>query len=201
MGRRYPEGGVEQGEAVLADLARHPATAEHVAFKLARHFVADTPPPALVDKLKAVFLESDGDLQAVTLALLRSDEAWAAPAIKIRTPQEYLWSSIRALQADVTAIFVSRSLLALGQPLWNPPSPEGYSDLTAEWLAPDALTNRLDLAERIAGFADAAYDPRSLAPDILGPAISPATTEAIERAESPVQAYALLLMSPEFQRR
>jgi uncharacterized protein (DUF1800 family) len=201
MGITYAEGGVEQGEAVIADLARHPSTASHIALKLARHFVADVPPDSLVERLTQTFLDTDGDLQAVTLALLQSDEAWETPAEKLKTPQEYVWSALRAVELDIPARFVVAVLRVLGQPMWNPPSPAGFSDSVATWLAPDAMTNRLDVAERIGERAAGTHDPRALVDEILGPTASANTREAVERAESPVQALALLLMSPEFQRR
>ena len=86
LGKAYAAGGVKQGEAALADLARRPATARHIAGKLARHFVADEPPPSLVDRLAKVFRETDGDLKAVAIALVDSDEAWTTPLAKMRTP-------------------------------------------------------------------------------------------------------------------
>ena len=97
MGKTYAAGGVEQGEAVLRDLARHPATAAFIATKLARHFVADEPPEALVARLAAVFRDTDGDLGAVTLALVDSPEAWAEPRAKLKQPEEYLISAIRTM--------------------------------------------------------------------------------------------------------
>src|SRR5262252_798402 len=88
LGKTYPAGGMEQGESVLADLARHPATARHVATKLARHFVADEPPATLVDRLAKVFRDSDGDLKALAAALIDADEAWSVALAKMRTPEE-----------------------------------------------------------------------------------------------------------------
>lgn len=202
MGVRYTEGGIGQGEAVLADLARHPATARHVARKLAHYFVSDQPPAALVDRLARTFTETDGDLKQVSLTLLRSDEAWTASRTKLKLPQEFVWSSMRALGLDLDAKFVMRVLRVLGQPLWDPPSPAGFHDDAATWLAPDAMTTRLDIASRMAvqarRFDD---DPRRRAADVLGPALSADTREAVARAESRNQGLALLLMSPEFQRR
>ena len=86
LGKIYENNGVAQGEAALADIARHPSTAKFIATKFARHFVADDPPPALVARLQDVFLKSDGDLKALAMALLDSDEAWQAPLTKLRSP-------------------------------------------------------------------------------------------------------------------
>ena len=201
MGKVYPQKGVDQGEAVIADLCRHPATARHIATQLARYFVADNPPPSLVERLAQVFGKTAGDLKAVTTALVEAPEAWAAPAEKLRTPQEFLWASLRALSLAAKPPLVNRTLADLGQPLWNPPSPAGFKDDAATWLAPDAMTTRVDAAEVMAAQARNLGDPRQLAGAILGPTLSDDTRTAIDRAESPDQAVALLLMSPEFQRR
>ena len=87
MGKTYRAGGVEQGEAVLHDLARHPATAHFIATKLARHFIADAPDPAVVDNLATVFRDTDGDLDAVTRALVDAPQAWAQPRTKLKRPR------------------------------------------------------------------------------------------------------------------
>lgn len=201
LGAVYDQEGIGQGEAVLADLARSPATARHIATKLARHFVADQPPQALVERLAGVFTDSDGDLHSVSRALIEAPEAWAMPAVKLRSPQEFLWSSLRALDIDPSPQEMIRIFADLGQPLWDPPSPQGFDDDTASLLAPNAMTKRLDVAALLATRAKGADDPRDIARDVLGAALSQATATAIERAESRVQALTLMLMSPEFQRR
>ena len=202
MNKVYPQEGVDQGEAVIADLVKNPSTAKHIALQLARYFVADDPDPGLVNRLAGVFTKTRGDLHALTMALINSPEAWAAPAEKLKTPQEFLWSAVRALNLDATKPgFVNRTLADLGQPLWNPPSPQGFKDDAATWLAPDAITTRVDVAETMAAQSKLTQDPRTLVADILGPNVSEATATAVDRAESRGQALALILMSPEFQRR
>ncbi len=200
LGQDFGQKGVAQGEAALRLLAYHPATARHIATKLARHFVADTPPPALVDRLAQTFTDTKGDLAAVSKALLAADEAWDAPVAKLRSPQEYLWAGTRALGVTPKPGEVAKALQSLGQPLMNPPSPAGYSDLTSTWLAPDAMTTRLEVAQELAAAAGD-VDPRQVAEAVLGPLLGAETKQTIERAESPAQGLALLLMSPEFQRR
>ncbi|MDQ3558054.1 MAG: DUF1800 family protein [Pseudomonadota bacterium] len=200
MGVRYEEEGALQGQAALLDLAIHPATSRHIAYKFARHFVADEPPAVLVDRLAENFLATEGDLKQLALTLIRSDEAWDSGQ-KLKSPQEFLWSSIRALQLPVAPGFAMRVLKSLGQPLWNPPSPEGYKDDTPTWLAPDAFADRLDVAERLAEQADPEQDPLELVDAVLGPDVSTETRETVRWAESSPQAFALLLMSPEFQWR
>ena len=201
MGKLYPQPAVDQGLAVIADLVKKPATARHIATRFATYFVSDTPPDSLVTRLSGVFLKTGGDLKALTTALIKSPEAWSTPAAKLRTPQEFLFASIRALDFEAKPPFINRSLNDLGQPLWDPTSPQGFKDDAATWLAPDAMTTRVDTAELMASQAKGIDDPRQLAADLFGDAISDDTRTAIDRAESRDQALALLLMSPEFQRR
>ncbi len=198
--RDYPDKGVEQGRAVLLRLAAHPATAKHIAGKLARHFVADDPPPALVAKLEKRFRDTDGDLKEVALALIGAPEAWDAPRQKLRRPGEWLAGSLRA-----TGIFpsdmrpIERSQALLGEPLWRPPAPNGFSDGNDAWM--DGLAQRLDIANRFSRMTGELIDPEAVADASFGPLLSNDTRETLARAESRTQAVALLLMSPEFQRR
>ncbi|MEO8685138.1 MAG: DUF1800 domain-containing protein [Devosia sp.] len=201
MGKAYDQGGIAQGEAVLADLAAAPATARHIATKLARHFVADEPDPALVSVLERAFLDSGGDLRIVTQTLLQSDLAWLPERRKLRSPQEFLWAALRALDLDLAPRKVNKMLDDLGQGLWNPPSPAGYSDSVATWLAPGGMTTRLEVAQVLAADAGGPDDPRELARLVFGDAVSDQTLLTISRAESRIQGLSLMLMSPEFQRR
>ncbi len=201
LGTAYDQRGVKQGEAVLTMLAAHPATARHIATKLARAFVADTPSPDLIDRLAAVFTDTKGDLAQLARALVTDDLAWSEPMEKIRLPQEYILAAVRALDIAPKPGPISKALNALGQPLFDPPSPQGFADDAATWLAPDALVNRLEVAQTLASMADASADARSIADAVLGPHQSDATRQAVARAEGPVQGLALMLMSPEFQRR
>ncbi|MFM5884422.1 MAG: DUF1800 family protein [Novosphingobium sp.] len=201
MGKRYDQPGERQAQAVLDDLAVHPATARHIATKLARHFAADDPPPALVTRLEQAFLRSGGDLPTVYRALIAAPEPWAAPAAKFRTPWEWTITALRGTcvtalpGATAAAVFQQ-----LGQPVWKPGSPAGYDDTAPSWVGPDALYRRVEVAQRIAARA-ATVDARQLA-DVLFPgAVSDATRTALVRAESGQQALALLLASPEMMRR
>jgi uncharacterized protein (DUF1800 family) len=202
LGRRYDQSGKAQGIAALNDLARHPATAQFIATKLARHFVADAPPRALVDKLALTFRQSGGDLPSVYRALIEDDAAWRAPASKIRSPQEFLLASYRALGRKPDFGQIIGPVGVMGQPFWQPSGPNGYADSNAAWASAEGLKTRVDVA---AGWgrqaAGSVADPRVLSDDILGPLLSPETKQAVARAESKPQAIALLLMSPEFQRR
>ena len=202
-GRLYVEDGVAQGEAALADLAREPATAEHVATKLVRHFVADAPDPGLVARLAKTFRDSDGDLAALGRALVADDAAWRAPAAKVRNPWELTVAAYRAFgRSPSDAGPALTSLDLLGMPLWQPSGPNGFSDdSVAAWASPEGMKTRVELAARFAGQIKDAPKPTALLEDVLGPTASNATREAVARAETREQAYALLILSPEFQRR
>jgi uncharacterized protein (DUF1800 family) len=202
IGKVYDASGVAQGEAVLADIARHPSTAKFIAGKFARHFVADEPPPALVARLADVFARSDGDLKALALALLDSDEAWTPPQSKMRSPYEFLVAAGRLLaQIPNDPGRYLGGLNVLGQPLWSPAGPNGFPDSNAAWAAPEGIKLRLDISAQIASRLADGVDPRDLLELAAADAASSETRRTIERAESRQQALALLLMSPEFQRR
>jgi len=200
MGVAYDQPGAAQTDAVLADLARRPETARHIARRLAIAFVADDPPAALVEQLSTTFRESDGDLLQLALALISSDEAWNAPRAKMRSAQEFVFAAHRVVDRAKPRILL-RGMAALGQPMWRAPSPRGFSIYGRDWLAPDAQTTRLDLAVDLANDHGGDIDPPALAVDLLGDVISDETMTAVKRASSREQALALLLMSPEMQRR
>ena len=202
LARQYAQQGEAQARAVLDDLAAHPATARHLATKLARHFAGDAPPPAMVERLVQAWQRSGGDLPTVYRAILDSPEAWAPAAIKFRTPWDWSVAALRAVGTRHVEGRASGGLLAqLGQPVWRPGSPAGYDDLDASWTGPDALMRRVEAAERIAARAGTLVDARNLAPRLLPGALSESTAQAIARAESPGQGLALLLVAPEFLRR
>lgn len=198
--RDYDDNGVEQGRAVLARLALHPATAKHIATKLARHFVSDAPPQTLVDRLAKRFLDSGGDLKAVSRELVTAPESWDAPRAKMRRPGEWLAGALRSTgiaPSDVRPLVQAQNLL--GEPLWRPPAPNGFSDDSAAWM--DGLAQRLDIANQFARRTGDLIDPQAVAEASFGPLLSKDTEQTLARAESRQQGVALLLMSPEFQRR
>jgi len=202
LGKIYEAGGVAQGEAVLSDIARHPSTAKFIATKFARHFVADDPPPSLVAKLQDTFTKTDGDLRLLANTLINADEAWTAPMTKMRSPYEYLVATGRifARVPEDPGRYLG-GLNLLGQPLWSPAGPNGFADTNAAWAAPEGMKLRLDIAAQVSARMPEALDPRELLELVAADAASEETRRTIERAESRQQAMALLLMSPEFQRR
>ncbi len=202
LGQVYEQQGQAQGEAALADLARHPATAAHVATKLARHFVSDEPPPALVAKLAKTFRDTDGDLKAVALALIDDEAVWRAPLAKMRTPAEFLIAMSRATGISPTDPRpILGASIAMGMPLWQPPGPNGFPDSVAAWASPEAMKVRLDVSWQAGQRARDIGNPLSVLDAVAGSAASDETREAVTRAESAQQALAILFMSPEFQRR
>jgi len=199
IGNTYPDTGVEQGRSVLADLARHPATARHVATKLARHFIADDPPPALVERLAQRFLDTDGDLKEVAKALVSAPESWSPEQAKIKRPGEWIAAQRRATgtQGQIDRMMGAQALL--GEPLWRPPAPKGFPDDNATWL--DGLTLRLASANVFAQRVGDNLDPQAVLETALGPLASEETRLTVARAESKQQALAFVMMAPEFQRR
>jgi uncharacterized protein (DUF1800 family) len=202
LGRPYDQEDVGKGRAALADIAQHPATARHIAYKLARHFVADEPPPVLVDRLANTFCATDGDLKALAIALIDTPEAWSAPSTKMRSPLEFLYAAGRIVgrMPDDPGQFLG-ALNILGMPLWSAPGPNGYPDSAAAWANPEGMKVRLEICARIADRWRDALNPLDLLDEIAGAAASAETRQAIARAESKQQGLALLLMSPEVQRR
>lgn len=202
LGRRYAEAGPAQGEAVLRDLAVHPATARHVAFRLARHFVADDPPTALVDRLATAWRRSGGDLPTVYRALIDAPEAWSPDARKFKTPDDYLVSALRAVDLQLPAQRLQAMLAQLGQPPFMPRSPAGFPDVAAAWNGGDALFKRIQAAQRLSALAPVLHGgPLEVARRALGTGLDPGTATAIGRAESARAGLALLLASPAFQWR
>ena len=201
MGRRYGDSGEAQARAVLRDLATDPKTARRISRKLAIHFVADDPPQSLVDRLSDAWIGSGGRLDAVARALVEAPEAWDPEAKKFKTPYELIVSGYRAVGAQPNEMKHLRILTALGQKPFSPPSPKGWSDEAADWATSDGVIKRLEWAKGFAAVAGPLVDPVATAKSSLGARLSDRTATAIARAESRPEALALLLMSPEFQRR
>jgi uncharacterized protein (DUF1800 family) len=202
LGKAYRDTGIEQGRTALQDFARHPATALHIATKLARHFVADEAPPALVETLRLKFIETDGDLWQVSKALVTAPESWVPEQAKLKRPSEWMMAYFRAAGFNgVDARLSVPTMTRLGEPLWRPPAPKGFPDKESDWI--DGIAHRLDTANSIAQNPRNAerLDPKAMLEAGLGPLASAETRSAVTRAESKQQAIALLLMAPEFQRR
>jgi uncharacterized protein (DUF1800 family) len=146
-------GGIEDGEQVLDIVARHPATAHHIAFELAQRFVSDEPPKALVDRAAKKFRDTDGDLREVVKTIITSDEFFSARGAKVKTPLEFLASAMRATGRDMPGDGrqLLNALMQMGMPLYMCQPPTGYDDTAETWVSAGALVARMNIAQRIAG--------------------------------------------------
>jgi uncharacterized protein (DUF1800 family) len=145
--------GIADGEQVLDIVARHPATARHIAHKLAVRFVSDSPPPALIDRTAQVFRDTDGDLRAVVRAIVTSPEFFSRVAYrsKVKSPLETVVSTLRALGAGIDTTAVTAMLVArLGQPIYGRQSPDGWPETGSEWMNTGAILNRINFGMAVA---------------------------------------------------
>ena len=201
LGKTYPDAGVAQGRAALLDLARRPETARFIAAKFAAAFVADDPPPPLVARLARVFQETDGDLRALAVALIDSDEAWGRAPARLRTPYDLMIAANRLIgHLPEEPGQVLAPLTTMGMSLWAPPGPNGFPMGAAAWASPEGMKLRLDYCALVAARLRQPPNPSELLDAMCGGAPSPETRQAVARAESRQQGLALLLMSPEMQR-
>jgi uncharacterized protein (DUF1800 family) len=201
LGRRYAENGQGEGVEALRDLAQHPATARHIALKLARHFIADQPPPDAVARIAKSFIDSGGNLSRVTAAVVAEDAVWRTPFAKLRTPTDMLIAACRVGGFTPQPPMLVGTLHMLDQQPFFAPQPSGWPDDGASWAAPEAVLRRAQWCEAFAGRIPDPPDPVTLADLCLGPALSSETRDAIARAPSRRAGFALALASPEFQRR
>ncbi len=210
MGHRVAARGQAEGEFALDVLARHPATARHIAFKLAQYFVSDQPPTALVERLAGVFLAEDGQIVPVLRALFASDAFWAAAHVgaKFKTPYQYVLSTLRAGGYGASnGLPIAANLGVQGMPLYGCQTPDGYKNTESAWLSADAMSKRLDFAAQVANgrVGQARLSGGLPAQDLiahLGPLVTPATRGVVsQHAGDPAMAVALVLASPGMMRR
>ena len=197
----FRDQGFGQGQDALLALARHPATARHLAAKLARHFLADDPAKSVIDRLTKAYLASDGDLSAVYTALIEAPESWAPQRGKMRSPVEFVTAILRVTGARLDPQAVLSPLDIMGQPFWQPAQPNGYPDTAPAWATPEGVKARLDVANAFGHRFAELSDPVAMAEAAYGPLMSNDTRQSILRAESRAQGLALAFMAPEFQRR
>jgi uncharacterized protein (DUF1800 family) len=218
LGHRIKAGGGESdGERVLDILARHPSTSRFIATKLVRRFVSDDPPPSLVERAARRFRDTDGDIREVVRTIVTSPEMFAPAAYraKVKTPFEFVVSAMRATGAESSsAVALAAAARDLGMPLYMCQPPTGYADRAGAWVNTGALLNRMNFAVALTGnrlrgvrmpdgamVADAGRARDALVGGVLAGDISPATAATIARAERAPQAIALVIGSPEFQRK
>jgi uncharacterized protein (DUF1800 family) len=207
LGKSYAEG-YKGGVDALNDLAHNPATAHHIATKLAIHFISDTPPEGSVKRIASVFQTTGGDLHAVGEAIIDDPAAWQPQARKVRTPVEYVTATFRAIGDDRLAGLdektvqpLIQSARAMGEAPFAATSPKGYPDTADAWTGSDAVLERVEWANAVANRYGKQAEPLRVADASLGPQLGADTRQAIMRAASPDQGLALLLASPDFQRR
>jgi len=217
LGRKIKAGGKKDGEQVLDILASHPSTARHIALKLARRFVSDNPPAELVERAAQRFRDTDGDIREVVRTIVTSPEFFAAASYraKIKTPFEFVVSAVRAARVEtVNVLPFVQSLRDLGMPLYMCQPPTGYSDKAEAWVNTGALLNRMNFAvaltsgrmrggrgqpSRVADRAQVSSD--TIASAVMAGDVSASTSATVAKATTAPQAVALLLGSPEFQKR
>ena len=202
LGKHYAEAGEAQARTVLLDLAKHPATATHIATKLVRHFIGDDPPSDAVSRVAKVFRDTSGQLTEVHQSLIELAPAWRPEFIKYKTPHEFVVSTLRSVDLvppKPQQVFASFQLL--GQRPFTPGSPAGWPDTAAQWDGPDALLKRIEWATQFGEHVGAKVKPLEVAAASLGQSLSDRTRTAISRAASAAQGVTLLLASPEFMRR
>jgi len=202
LGKRYAEDGIRQPRAILEDLARHPATARHVATKLVRHFVADDPPADAVERVAKTFRDSEGDLPTVHRALISLPQVWDSPPPKFKTPHEFVVSTFRMFDhVPEEPRQVAAPFELLGQRPYTPGSPAGWPDTADRWDGPDALLKRIEWTTAVGERVGNRMPPLTLGAQALGESFTQRTRLAVARAASGAQGITLLLASPEFQRR
>ncbi len=203
---------VEDVYQALEDIAAHPDTARHLAWKLAVHFVADRPDPELVAHIAAAYLRSGGDLMACYEALLEHPAAWAPEAQKVRRPIEFITASLRALGITPKAIMAAETRIVMqsvvvpmrmmGQPWERPPGPDGWPEDAGHWITPQGLAARLQWAMTVpAAITNPLPDPRNFARTALGDLIDSDTDFAARAAATRWEGVGLVLASPRFQMR
>lgn len=205
-GKRYApdlQGGIQ----AIRDLAHDPHTAHHIATKFATYFIADEPRPESVARLEGVFSKTGGDLKALAIALVEDEAAWMPKPAKMRSPVEYVTAGYRLLnlprndsdENQVRAAMVAAR--AMGEFPMTANSPKGWPLTSDAWTGANAVLTRIEWARQVGARMPPDFEPAAVAAEGLGPLLSSATKNQMARAETPGDALALLISSPEFQRR
>jgi uncharacterized protein (DUF1800 family) len=199
LGTTYPNTHVGCVSA-LAALGTHPCTYLHLATKLATHFISDTPPFAAIASVGAALSSSGGNLMAAASSIIACAAAWS-PLTKVRDQQDYLIAMMRGAGVmSATAPFLGTIAAQLGEPVWEPPFPNGWSDLAADWCGPASLDARFRLAAAFGGTL-AGENANAVVAATIGPLMSTNTQSMIASAPNTVTKFTVLFASPEFQRR
>lgn len=208
LGQTYANTGINQAIAVLRALARHPSTAQYLAFKLVKHFITDDPTPEMVNPVALAYRNSRGNLKAVARALIDLPQAWSTPLRKLRTPYELQVAGMRALQRlyrPQENWAFSEALGALRNRPWEHPTPDGYTDDSSYWMGPDAMRIRVETAQLSAWalqhVAPYRLGAAVLANNLFSTAMSAASRQAIAAPTALLDGVTMIFTIPEFQRR
>ena len=200
LGKTYKQKDIKQGEAMLKDIAAHPSTTKYLCFKLARHFINDKPSASLLAALETTWLKTGGDIKQVMHTLIDSPESWLPQQEKFKSPGDFIFSTLRALQLkQMKAKHLLYSFISLGQKPFNAGSPAGYGDEHTDWDGGSALMARIDWVNSISPMSKVNAEQVML--NSFSASLSQHSYQIISRAESRKLALTLVLMSPEFQRR
>jgi uncharacterized protein (DUF1800 family) len=206
LGKSFKQGGVNQGLEALKYISRHPSTARFIATKLVRHFVDDAPSARDIQKIEQTFTETKGDLAAVSEALINLKSAWEMSGSKIKTPEELVISTLRAMTTKTALKLPRRQLLfpalkSMGQEVFRAPSPAGWPDKGEAWIAPESLTHRLEWIRAFSRQSAGDINPVDIFNQTIAPFATDDAARLIKGAPSRADGIALIFSSPAFQRR
>jgi uncharacterized protein (DUF1800 family) len=210
LGATYGEG-MDQINALVEAVAHRQETADAVAFFMARHFIADVPPPDLVQALSASYLANDTQLVPVYRTLLQHPSASDPNRQKVRTPQEYAAASLRLVGLTGTekglpglgkkTVRVPGALARMGQAPFRALRPDGWPEVAAGWMTPPMMAARVDWAVNVARATGGRTDPVTAVDFALGDMATPLLRRAVSGAEQRWEGLAVLIASPDFSRR
>jgi uncharacterized protein (DUF1800 family) len=205
MGRQYSGQTQQEGQEklidLLKDLSLNPTTAHHICKKLIEHFITDSPRPSDIETLAKIYQNSGGDLYKISLHLMNDPQLRAQLGQKIRSPQEHLIAVARAVPNALNNRQFMRALKEIGQPLWEPPGPDGYSSQRSIWVSAEGMNSRLQVCHSLSRRPMVTVDARSLSERVFASALSDDTRMSIHGAETRNQGLSLFMMSPEMMKR
>jgi uncharacterized protein (DUF1800 family) len=206
LGKTFNQSGKQQGIQALKEIARHPSTANFIATKLVKHFVDDDPPKKDIERISSIFMKTNGDLAAVSRALINLESTWKMNGSKVKSPEEMIISTLRALHHDTPVTLPKRQLLfqalkSMGQEVFHAPSPAGWPDEAKAWIAPESLSHRIEWVREFSRHSSPEIRPLDIFENTIAPIASNETRKLIRGAPSREDGLALIFSSPAFQRR
>jgi len=206
LNQAFRQSGKAQGIEAFKVITRHPSTAKFIATKLVKHFVDDDPPEEAINTIANVFIQSNGNLSKMSSALIDLKLAWESTGGKIKSPEELVVSTLRALHTDETISLPPRpltfpALKTMGQDIFHAPSPAGWPDEGSKWIAPESLMHRIEWVHAISQRSSNATRPLRVFENTISPFVSENVRKLIKGAPSREDGLALIFSSPSFQRR